>query len=498
MIDKNKEGKIPLDERRICLELLALFKIEGRPADEMVTEGQLEIFWCLVYRPSTRAQILCTTQYGKSLFVALACIIISCIQEEVISVVAPSAEKAKIIMRYYIEHIGDNILFREKLDKHTRLDRLQQEESKDRIMLRKDRHSGAQGGIFVISANTSNSKKSLEAAMGFGSKIVVGDEYCLVPDDTEATIFRMISGKGPEAFYCKIGNPFYRDEPYSHFFETWDDEDNTYYKIFIDYKQALAEGRYNGQFIEEARDKPQFAVLYECLFPDPGSTDKDGWTSLLTELEIKMAMEETENIEFAGTRMLGADCAEGKGVDSSVNIVRAMNIAECVFESNTVDEMQHAGQIINDMEKYKVDPLNVAIDNSGGGTIARIREQRRAVQSVNTAESPMDIKRFVNKRAEGYWLTREWIKKGGKLRPHKRWKEFKFIKYKTHSSGKIIILDKDTIRKNAHVSPDLCDGLMHTFIIPQHTEPQNAEQLFFRKHMRQNKMKDALKRKRGY
>lgn len=498
MIEPNTQSRIPADERQMCLDLLALFKIEGNPASEMITEGQLEIFWCIVYRPSTRAQIICSTQYGKSLVVALACLVVSCIQEEVIAVVAPSDDKAKIIMRYYIEHIGDNILFQEKLDKHTRLDRLQQEESKDRILLRKDQKTGAQGGIFVVSAQTNSAKKSLEAAMGLGSKIVIGDEYCLIPDDTEATIFRMISGKGPEAFYCKIGNPFYRDTPYNHFFKSWD-SDNNYFKIFIDYHQALREGRYNPAFIEEAKEKPQFAVLFECKFPEPGTMDADGWTPLLSETEIEMAQEETENLTFAGTRMMGVDCAEGKGVDASVDVVRGMNLMECVFESNTVDEMQHAGQVLLDIEEYKINPLNVGVDTSGGGVISRCREQGKTVQGVNTAEAAFDDKRFYNKRAEGYWLFRQWIKNGGKLKPHKRWKELRFIKYKVHSSGRIIILDKDTIRKKAKCSPDLCDAGMHTFIIAQHSHTAKTEdQMFFDKRMKVNKMKMALKRRRGY
>lgn len=497
MVVENKQSRIPIGERQVCMDLLALFTIEGQPADTMITEGQLEIFWCIVYRPSTRAQIICSTQYGKSLVVALACIVVSCIQEEVISVVAPSDEKAKIIMRYYIEHLGDNIMFSEKLDKHTRLDRLRQEESKDRIMLRKNEKTKEQGGIFVVSAQTNNSKKSLEAAMGLGSKIVIGDEFCLVPDDTEATIYRMVAGKGIDAFYCKIGNPFYRDEPYSHFYKTWE-ADNNYYKIFIDYKQAIDEGRYGVAFIEEAREKPQFGVLYECLFPETGSMDKDGWTPLLTEKEIEMAQEETENIMFAGTKLMGVDCAEGKGIDASANVLRGMNLAECIFESNTVDEMQHAGQVVLDMDSHKVHPLNVGIDNSGGGVISRCREEGKAVQSINTAEQASDPKKYFNKRAEGYWLLREWIKKGGKLRPNKRWKELKFIKYKVHSSGRIIILDKDTIRKNSKRSPDLGDALMHTFLIRPHTTGESAEKVFFTKKMKMNKMKNAIRNRGSY
>jgi hypothetical protein len=258
------------------------------------------------------------------------------------------------------------------------------------------------------------------------------------------------------------------------------------------------EGRYNLPFIEEAKEKPQFGVLFECKFPDTGTMDKDGWTPLLTEKEIEMAQEETENLLFAGTKLMGVDCAEGKGVDASVNVLRGMNIAECVFESNTVDEMQHAGQVVLDMDTHGVHPLNVAIDNSGGGVISRCREEGKAVQSVNTAEQAFDPRKYFNKRAEGYWLLREWIKRGGKLRPHKRWKELKFIKYKVHSSGRIIILDKDTIRKNSKRSPDLGDALMHTFLIAPHATGDSAEKVFFNKKMKMNRMKDALKKRRGY
>ncbi len=207
-----------------------------------------------------------------------------------------------------------------------------------------------------------------------------------------------------------------------------------------------------------------------------------------------MAQEGTENIKFAGTRMLGCDCAEGKGVDASANVVRGMNVAECIFESNQIDEMQHAGQIILDMDMYKIDPLNTAIDDSGGGTIARIREQRRAVQGINTAEQAFDPKRFYNKRAEGYWLVRQWIKNGGKLIPHPRWHEFIYVKYKVHSSGRILIIPKDEIRKKSNRSPDLCDALMHTFLIPAHNSSASAEELFFVRKMRQNKLKDAVRR----
>ena len=200
-----------LAETKILLDLV---KVEGRKGSEMLTAGQVEIFESMVYQKSKRLHIETSTQYGKSLTVALACLIISCIKKEVVAVIAPTSDKAKEIMRYYIEHLGDSIIFENQLEAHTKLDRLKQEESKSRIILR------GGGGIYVVGTNERNSQKSIESAMGKGCKNVILDEGCLIRDDTEATIFRMIAGKGEGAFYCKIGNPFYRDKPYSHFYET--------------------------------------------------------------------------------------------------------------------------------------------------------------------------------------------------------------------------------------------------------------------------------------
>ena len=124
-------------EKKICLGFLDNFTLDGKRVSDLATPGQLEIFYRCVYRRSIRVQIITLTQYGKSLFVALGCIVVSCIQDRVVAVVAPKTEKAKIIMRYYIEHLGDNPIFYTQLEKDTKLERLRMEENKERIILRK-------------------------------------------------------------------------------------------------------------------------------------------------------------------------------------------------------------------------------------------------------------------------------------------------------------------------------------------------------------------------
>ena len=112
------------EKKQLCLKLLHLFKIDGRFAYEVATSGQLDIFAELVFQDNNRLEIITPTQYGKSLFIALASVIVSCIQGKKIAVVAPKTDKAKIIMRYYINHLGDDIMFYSKLEKDTKLDRL--------------------------------------------------------------------------------------------------------------------------------------------------------------------------------------------------------------------------------------------------------------------------------------------------------------------------------------------------------------------------------------
>lgn len=456
------QNVITQEEREIVLNLLSLFTLDGKRVDTIATEGQIEIFHCIVFRPSTRAQILCSTQYGKSLFVALACLVVTCIQKEVIAVVAPSAEKAKIIMRYYVQHLGDNELFSSKLEKNTRLDRLRMEESKERIML----NNG--GGIFIITANAGNSNKGFEAAMGAGAKIVIQDESGLIPNQIESTIFRMIAGKGEEAFYCKIGNPFYRN----HFLASWSNPD--YYKIFIDFERGIKEGRYTEEFIEEARSKPLFDILYNCLFPDEEVVDEDGYLPLFSSRAISEA-QKMHVIPF-GEKRLGADIAEG-GDDNAI-VFRTKNWMSVIGKFKTADTMMTLGKIISIATQLEVIDENVFVDGIavGVGVVNRAHEQKYRLNGVKFSEGADDEEQFMNKRAECYWLFSQWLNEGGALAPSLDWQQLLLVKYKVDSKGRIQIIPKDKIKKKLGVSPDVPDAAALTFALHKRVLTKSYEQ----------------------
>lgn len=479
--------KIPDEDKDLTLHLLSLFKIEDKPATEMASEGQLEIFYNIVFRPHKRLQILCSTQYGKSLFVALACIVVACIQHEMICVVAPTDEKAKIIVRYFIEHLADHSLFESELEKESKLDRLRMEESKDRIKMK------GGGGIFIISCQAGNSKKGVEAAMGAGARIVIQDESGLIPDTIESTIFRMIAGKGENAFYCKIGNPFYRN----HFHTSWLDQ--SYHKIFIDYHRGLSEGRYNQAFIDEARKKPLFDILYGCIFPGEDAYDATGYLTLIPETKI-ITSPYIPQLPFLSGRIMGVD-PSGEGKDDATICIRDRFRGEVAYKAKTSNARMIAEIVLTLMKEHNVSPNDVVVDAFGVGAdvgkeIALATKGEFEVYTVLLGNTPKEEESyngkffrrketevenntqprekwndlFLNLRALMYWRAKDWILNGGSIvdepvdnGPFK--KELSVIKYKRSINGnQIQLMSKKEMRTLGIPSPNKADAFALTFL----------------------------------
>lgn len=448
-----------------------MFEIDGTPGDEAITEGQIAIFDSIIFNGiHKRVQIVCSTQYGKSLWVALACIVLTCVRGSSVAIVAPSKDKAKIIMRYFTQYLGSNPLFYTKLEKDSRLERLRQEESKERITF----NNG--GSIFLISADQKNSKKSVEAAMGAGAEIVIGDEYCLIEDNTESTIFRMIAGKGSKAAYIKIGNPFYSAPPNSHFLKSWL-QIGTYHRIFIDYHQALKEGRYQQDFIDQARNKPLFDILYENLFPDLSVMDADGFRLLVTPEYIKFGMtpelildlmnkeKEKNGGKLKVRPKIGGDI--GGGGDWNVFVLRWGKFAAVVARNRSNDTMSNVGLIQELMETYDVRADDVNIDDIGigRGVTDRLKELGIAVHAVNVGEpARIDPESFANLKAELCWEARKWcLDEDTRLDKREEWVQLTWLRYKVLSDRKVQMEEKKKLKERTSASPDYAEAFYLSF-----------------------------------
>lgn len=466
---------VPRPETLRALEAYAFTDDSGKPIDW--TPGQIEIIDCILHRSAPdarkRIQIIATTQYGKSLAVAAGVVIRASLKPEKWAIVAGTGEKARIIMEYVIMLALNNEIIRTQLNVENNLDRLRMKRSADRLTFKR------KGEVRVYSADATRVYETSKSLMGFGAPNIIEDESALIGDVLQATVMRMLGGT-QDNFLIKIGNPFTR----GHFLRTW--VGGNYYRIFIDYKRAMREGRLTPEFIAEMKEEAMFDILYGCLFPEADAMDAKGWLPLLTDVEIQRAIVEGE-MPFGYFR-LGADVAGG-GRNYSTIILRAYNVARKLYKKSEPDTMKFLGQI----QHYQV-ALGVARDDIfldmvgiGKGAYDAGRKVNDQLNGVNGGAEPADKTRFVNLRAEMYWRAREWVLRGGKLEKDQDatsdnqlgdWKQLSQVKYKVQDgSGKIIIMSKQEMLLNGIQSPDVADGFAQTFAKGEKTAESHAHSI---------------------
>lgn len=419
--------------------------------DISLSSGQLDIVNSIYYKKEKRVQVICCTQYGKSFAVAIAVLLCMTVKNEKFLIVAPTEKKASIIMSYIIDLMGKSPIFYLQLDyeKGDTYERLKRERSKKKITFSNG------GAVEILSLDARNSKRNIEAAMGKGSKNVILDESSLVPDLVYATVKRMLGGYGNEGFLLEIGNPFYRN----HFFRTWHSEQ--YKKIFIDYKQALNEGRFTKDFIDEMRKEALFDVFYECKFPEEDLVDEKGYRQLLTTKELETCF--TNEFVFEGDLKLGVDV--GAGGDKTVFCLRSEKTATILLSHKSADTMTNVQLVLEYQEKYGIKDYNIFIDDIGvgRGLTDRLRELGKKINAVSWGERAV-AKNYSNLKAEAFFNLANWIKNGGKLVENLNWHELSLIKYKVTSDKYISIESKEEFKKKWGKSPDFADALALSFV----------------------------------
>ncbi len=437
-------------------DIANLFKINSQRAE--FSPNQQEIFDLIVTRHKPRNQIIAPTQYGKSLTVGLGILTAAVADGERFTVLAPSEKKAGIIMNYVIEHSFDNPIFTNQLEleETVSLDRLRRERSRTHLTYK----SG--GGVMILTLDSRNSKKSIEAAMGFGSKNIILDESSLIDDPLYATVKRMLGGYPyNETFLLEIGNPFYRN----HFYRTWNDDN--YNKLFIDYRIGLEEGRYSPEFIEEMRKEAFFDVFYECKFPDEDTVDEHGYRVLITNDELDACF--TENITNDKDKPLYLGIDVGAGGDENVFVLRNSDYAWVESSNRSNDTMTNVTEVERILEENpNLKPENVFIDDIGigRGVSDRLKEKGLAINGVSVGERAQDTSKYKNIKAEAYWGTRMWVKAGGKLHRHNMFRQITNIKYKVSTDKVLQIEPKEELKRRTGKSPDYAEALMLTFTPP--------------------------------
>lgn len=424
------------------------------------------------------------TQYGKSLSVADGVLLRVVSHTEKWAIVAPSEEKARIIMDYIIERIFDDSLFSNQLEYTTTKEKLKQERSKTRITFRDG------GEVRVYSGNASNTKQTKSALMGFGAANVILDEAGQISDELYSTVKRMLGGS-KDNFLLEIGNPVYRN----HFHRTWFGE--RYMKVFKDDQMALAEGRYTEDFLVEMRDEAGYEWMYECKFPDASEVLANGYRRLISDMVIDDAMVDAKpewsyKLDDAGGviknkwgfdmvddhAMLGIDVA-GTGKNKCKFVLRfpkhKIAFVVATSDSDDLDEIADIAESI--IREWSIEDYRTVVDAGGvgHGLPAILKSRGYLVKAVLFGEKELGNfkvpKSFINLRAWMYWEARTWLRTElGKLFRDPGFLEMKMINYKQNSSLRTQIEPKEEMIKRLAQegvkveSPDTADAFVLTFV----------------------------------
>lgn len=442
-----------------------------------------------------RVQMIIPTQYGKSYCVADGVLLRVATHKEKWAIVAPTEDKARIIMDYIIDAIFDDELISSKLEFNGSKEALKKERSKTRITFR-DR-----GEIRVYSGNASNTKVTKSALMGFGAPNIILDEAGQISDELYSTVKRMVGGSEGTAqgtFLLELGNPVYRN----HFHRTWFGE--RYKKIYLNDEMALAEGRYTQDFLSEMREEAGYEWMYQCIFPEENEVLANGYRRLVNDAHVDNAYVEIMP-EFAYKKdadgaivhnewgfkvvddapVLGIDVS-GSGANQTRLIVRfpkhGFAYVAKIMKGNISDEdlEEVADAAIDIAHEWSIGDYRIAYDAGGVGyglgAIFKMKGILTKPVMFGESKDPVTKKRkipatFLNHRAYMYWEARKWLRvEHGTLLREAGFEELKLIYYKTNNSLKTQIEPKDEMVKRNKAdgvkveSPDTADALVLTFV----------------------------------
>lgn len=459
-------------ERDIAKRLCAKFFKDDDGLPFRLTDGQADIFGTIVFKRHRRVQVETTTQYGKSETISMAVLLRSQSKREKWTIIAPDQAKADIIMGKSIQHIFDHEVFIDQivLEDIPKAEKLKHKRNQERITWKNG------GEIRTLTADARNRKRVKESLTGQGARNIIEDESALIPDDLQAMVMRMLGGH-KDSFLMKIGNPFYNN----HFERT--SKSKRYHKIYINWHQAVAEGRYTTDFIEEMRQEPFFDILYEVKFPPKDEVVTGGYRrlfpddlieqALITEEEYqemcKVELESGEKVP-EGERRLGNDFAGG-GSDRSSFVFRTPQVMKLLQTNKTDDTMQHVVTVQDYKKQFEVTSGNIGNDYGGlgQGVSDRLYELDMYVIKVMFGGSAPEPKKYKNMRAYMYYQFKVWLENGGKIVDSPEWQELSVVYFKTDSSSRFQIEPKEDLKKRLKelnmtvTSPDVADAGALTF-----------------------------------
>lgn len=210
------------------------------------------------------------------------------------------------------------------------------------------------------------------------------------------------------------------------------------------------------------RDNPWIMATILGLFP------LHGFNTILSLDEVELAMNRTTSDDAISwsQKRLGIDVARF-GDDRSVIFPRQGLMAHRPVELRKVRTTDIAARVM--MAKNKWGSEMEFIDDTGHwghGVIDNLIAAGYSPLGIQF-HGPANDPRYKNRRAEMWLLMADWVKRGGCLPKIPELVGELTTPTYTFSQGKLMLEDKDQVKKRLGRSPDLADALALTFCLPE-------------------------------
>lgn len=264
---------------------------------------------------------------------------------------------------------------------------------------------------------------------------------------------------------------------------------------------AFSNGRRNsGYFYECFRSKSQFWDVDNIDARSVEDSDKSLYDSIIEEygedsdearVEVYGQFPKSDNESFIGMSeveeafkrpsyndpyapvIMGVDPARG-GDFATIVVIQGRDL-KFRKKLKTDDLMELTGEVVNAMERWKPELVNIDEGGLGAGVYDRLKEQGyKNVRSVNFGWSSGDKRRYANFRAEMWGRLKKWLKTASIPVKTPLDSDDKLVRLhlttprkKFKSNGATALESKEDIRARKQPSPDYGDAmaLCHAFPI---------------------------------
>lgn len=167
-------------------------------------------------------------------------------------------------------------------------------------------------------------------------------------------------------------------------------------------------------------------------------------------------------------KIIGMDVGMSLGGDASAFVVRQGGQVQHAEEFRDDDTIRIAGRFKDALEKHNCDRGYIDSVGYGAGVAQTLQAWGRPVKPVNVGERAEDPEKYVNKKAELWWVAKDFFTEGTCSMPdgkqfRKLGTELSTPSYDYSPSGKVKIQGKKDLVKAGVSSPNLADAFCLTF-----------------------------------